>query len=54
MEKVDSLKVKHSPDDADYNIALSACTIALTESVVVVAPSLITHDITDLLPLSNH
>jgi hypothetical protein len=47
MEKVD-IKVKHSPGDADYDIAMSACTIAQTKPVVVVG------DDTDLLIILQH
>ena len=48
MEKEDGIAVKHSPADADYDIAMSACTIARSQPVVVVG------DDTDLLILLLH
>ncbi len=48
MEKEEGIKVTHSTEDADYDIAITACTIALTMPVVVVA------DDTDLLILLQH
>ena len=47
LEKA-GVQVKHSSDDADYNIVMSACDIALTTTVVVVG------DDTDLLVLLQH
>ena len=46
MEKAG--QVKHSTDDADYSIALSACRITLTRSVVIVGND------TDRLVLLKH
>ena len=48
MEKTGRIHVKHSPGDADYDIAVCACTVALTTPVVVVA------DDTDILMLLQH
>ncbi len=47
MEKT-GIQVQHSQGDADYDIAMSACNIALTKPVVVVG------DDTDLLILLQH
>lgn len=48
LEKEVTIQVRHSPGDADYDIAMSACTIALTKPAVVVG------DDTDLLILLQH
>ncbi len=47
MEEM-GIQVQHSQEDADYDIAMSACNIALTKPVVVVG------DDTDLLILCQH
>ena len=48
MEKEDEIQVTHSSADADYDIAMAACTSAATVPVVVVV------DDTDLLILLQH
>lgn len=48
MQKEEGIEVKHSPGDADYDIAIHACTLALTTQVVVIA------DDTDVLILLQH
>lgn len=48
MEKDDGIQVSHSSGDADYDIAMTACKIAVTQPVVVVG------DYTDLLIVLQH
>ena len=48
LEKSEDITVKHAAADADYDIAISACNMALAKTVVVVG------DDTDLLVLLQH
>ena len=48
LEKCPNVQARHSPGDADYDIAMSACAVALAQPVVVVAED------TDLLVLLQH